>query len=399
MKNKKSILICSHAMEIGGAERALVALLNSFDYSKYNVDLFLFNHSGELFKLIPKEVNVLDEKKSYSTLEISLASALKQGALNTVIGRAIGIYKSRKYCKKNKVNVPYYVGINYSNKYTVNLLPNISKKNYDMAISFLTPHYFVDKKVRANKKIAWIHTDYSSIEIDIKSEYKMWSKFDNIISISDDVTKAFLKVFPGLKDKILLIENIIDESFINMQADEFEVDKEMPENSIKLLSIGRFCEAKNFDNVPEITSMILEKGLNVKWYLIGFGIDEELIKSKIVEFGMQDKVIILGKKTNPYPYIKSCDYYLQPSRYEGKSVSIREAQILHKPVIITNFSTAKSQLKDGYDGIIFDLDNRLFADEVANLINDSKFSEKLVCATKNTVYSNKEEIQKLYDLI
>lgn len=395
---KKKVLIVSHAMELGGAERALLALLNSFDYEKYDVELFLFSQTGELFDLIPKKVVLINEKKQYSTLEIPLISALKKGAIGTVFGRCLGIYNSKKYCKKHNVKVPYYVGINYSNKYTVPFMPKISNKEYDVAISFLTPHYFVDKKVNAKKKIAWIHTDYSSVEIDQKTELKMWSKFDNIISISENVTNSFLKVFPTLEDKIVLIENIIDEVFINSQADAFSVEEEMPSDSIKLLSIGRFCDAKNFDNVPEMMTMLLSKGYNVKWYLIGFGIDENKIKRKIDEFNMHDNVVILGKKANPYPYIKSCDYYLQPSRYEGKSVSIREAQILHKPVAIANFSTAKSQLIDGHDGLIFELENAQFVDGISKLINDSDLKEKLINATKSTIYTNKYEINKLYKL-
>ena len=114
---------------------------------------------------------------------------------------------------------------------------------------------------------------------------------------------------------------------------------------------------------------------------------------------MQENVIILGKKSNPYPYIKACDFYLQPSRYEGKSVSIREAQILHKPVAIANFSTAKSQLVDGYDGLIFELENEKFVDGVTNLIDNNELKEKLIQGTIDTTYTNKEEIVKLYELI
>lgn len=393
---KKRVFIFSHAMELGGAERALLGLLNSFDYDKYEVDLFLFQHSGELFDLIPKEVNLLHEKKAYSTLNIPLIEAIKQGCIFTALGRLHGMLQSKKYCKQNGIKTTYYVSIDYSNKYSEKFMPKLSSKKYDVAISFLAPHYFVSSKVNADKKIAWIHTDYSSIEIDRKSELSMWSKYDNIVSISDQVTNSFIKVFPELKSKIVLIENIIDESFIQRQADDF-VPEEM-DGKINLLSIGRFCDAKNFDNVPEMMTKILERDIDAKWYLIGFGIDEDLIKRKISEFKMEDQVIILGKKTNPYPYIKKCDYYVQPSRYEGKSVSIREAQILHKPVAIANFSTAKSQLVDGYDGMIFDLDTAKFANSLSDLILDSELTQKIINGTKSTVYTNSEEIEKLYKL-
>lgn len=137
-----------------------------------------------------------------------------------------------------------------------------------------------------------------------------------------------MKKFPELKSKIVLIENILSKTFIEEQSNAFDVSNEMPADSIKLLSIGRFCEAKNFDNVPEIASLIKAKGVDFKWYLIGYGSDEELIRTKISEYNMDDTVIVLGKKENPYPYIKACDIYVQPSRYEGKCVAVREAQIL-----------------------------------------------------------------------
>ena len=101
---------------------------------------------------------------------------------------------------------------------------------------------------------------------------------------------------------------------------------------------SRFCRAKNFDNVPDICRRLCEKGLDIKWYLIGFGGDEALIRQKIREAGMDERVIMLGKKENPYPYIAACDLYVQPSRYEGKCVTVREAQMLGKPVVITRYT-------------------------------------------------------------
>ena len=291
------------------------------------------------------------------------------------------------------------VAIDYSHKYVVDFLPKINDKNYDCAISFLTPHYIVSKKVNADKKIAWIHTDYSTIEVDVKSELKMWSRFDNIISISDDVTAAFLKKFPELESKIVLIENILSKRFIEEQSNEFDVSNEMLADSVKLLSVGRFCEAKNFDNVPEIASIMKAKGVDFKWYLIGYGSDEKLIRTKISEYKMDDTVIVLGKKENPYPYIKACDIYVQPSRYEGKCVAVREAQILNKPVAITNYTTAKSQIIDGFDGAIVPMDNQSCAEEIVKIIVDKKLQNEFVENMKSVDYSNEAEINKLYELI
>ena len=269
-------------------------------------------------------------------------------------------------------------------------MPFINKDtNYDLAISFLTPHYIVSHKVNAKKKIAWIHTDYGHEQTVIESQLNMWVSYDYIASISQAVTTNFLKNFPQLKDKIIEIPNILPIKLISKQADDFDVSNEMiDDDSIKLLSIGRYCEAKNFDNVPFICKRILELGLNVKWYIIGYGGDEERIKKSITECHMEDHAILLGKKSNPYPYIKACDVYVQPSRYEGKCVSVIEAQSLHKPVIITNYPTAKSQLKDGYDGLIVPLENEECALGIYNTITNKELLRTISENTYKSDYSN-----------
>lgn len=398
MANKKEILICSHAMEIGGAERSLLDLLYTFDYEKYNVDLFLYRHSGEWLNDIPKNVNLLQELKKYSSLLVPMTQLIKSGQFDVLVGRFIGKFMAKRYSRKHNLTHSA-VAIEYSHKYTKAFMPQISPgKKYDLAISFLTPHYFVLDKVNANKKIAWIHTDYATIDVNIKSELKMWSMYDNIVSISKDCTKSFLKKFPSLSGKIIEIENILSADLISKKSVEF-IPQELDNECVKLLSIGRFSDAKNFDNVPEICKKIIKKGLNVKWYLIGYGGDEQLIRDKIAEFNMQDNVIILGKKENPYPYIKACDAYIQPSRYEGKSVAVREAQILEKPVIITNYATAKSQLKDGYDGVIVPVDNDGCADGIYNVLTDIKLMKQLSFNCSQNDYTNSNEVNKIYNLI
>lgn len=391
----KNVLIISHCMEIGGAERALLGLLNAFDYSEYNVDLFLLRHTGELMRYIPEGVKLLPENRKYSSLAVPLADIIKKGAFGVALGRLEGKKKAERFAKEHNFRSSEYVFIEYSHKYTVRYMPMISEKEYDLVISFLTPHYFAAEKTKAKKKFAWIHTDYSFIEIDVESELKMWSAYDKIIAISDGVKVAFLKKFPSLSDRVEVIENIHPSEFIKAQSEEFTVAEEIPaDGSVRFLSVGRYCDAKNFDNVPEICSMLD----NVKWYIIGYGQDEELVKQKIAEFGMQERVILLGKKTNPYPYFKECDFYIQPSRYEGNAVTVNEALILGKLVAITNYATAKSQINNGADGIIVPLENRECAKALSQFINDKELQKKILDNVNNTDFSKSGEIEKLYNL-
>lgn len=396
---KKKLLIVSHALELGGAERSLIGLLNAFDFEKYDVDLFLLRHEGELMREIPSAVNLLPEIRAYTVLARPIKRTLKEGHFILSMARLAGKMAAAKYNRIHKYT-DSDVALEYSHKYTCPFMPKIqSNEVYDLAISFLTPHYFVDRKGHAKRKIAWIHTDYSRIQVNIASETAMWKNYDYIASISDAVTENFLSVFPMFKEKIILIENILPEEFVKKQANEFLVDKEMNAKGIKILSIGRFCKAKNFDNVPEICQRIRERGMDITWYLIGFGRDEELIKRKIAEANMQEYVKILGKKENPYPYIQACDVYIQPSRYEGKCVTVREAQMLGKPVIITNYETAKEQLESGVEGIIVPMQNQECADQIFDLLNNNCLLEQLSFNCQMRKYSNKEEVKKIYRIL
>ena len=396
----KKILIVSHAMELGGAERALLGLLGCIDPSQASVDLFLLRHEGELLDLIPDYINLLSPVPAYTVLARPIVQTLKEGHLLLSAARLVGKFRAKQYDRKHGLTESG-VAIEYSHKYTRRFMPPIQPEvEYDLAISFLTPHYFVAEKVRAKKKIAWIHTDYSVVQVNVTSELAMWSRYDSIASISDNVTETFLSVFPSLKEKIILIENILPRTLINRQADAFVVNKEMPnDGSVKLLSIGRFSNPKNFDNVPDICRRILEAGLDIKWYLIGYGGDEPLIRRKIAEAGMEDRVIVLGKKENPYPYIKACDLYVQPSRYEGKAVTVREAQMLCKPVVITRYATSASQLEDGVDGVIVPMDNEGCAEGIVQLLNDPERMKQLSAACSQRDYTNAEEVEKVYQLI
>lgn len=395
----KKILIVSHAMELGGAERALLGLLENIDTKQYQVDLFLNRHSGELLEFIPPEINLLPEIPQYTVLARPIKDILKEKHFILSAARLYGKFKAKIFDKKNRLKNSE-VALEYSYKYTKKFMPLINHDTeYDLAISFLTPHYFVAEKVNAKKKIAWIHTDYSFVNIDVISELKMWSAYDYIASISQSVTLSFLKTFLALSKKIVLIENILPKQLLLKQASEPMYDDFSDNTSVKLLSIGRFCYAKNFDNIPQICKLIRENGINAKWYIIGFGGDEQLIRDKIAEYGMQDCVIILGKKANPYPYIKSCDIYVQPSRYEGKSIAVREAQMLNKPVVITNFPTANSQFKNGIDGVIVPLEINACANAISDFIKNTDLQNRLIENTKKTDYTNSNEINKLYKLV
>lgn len=396
---KPRIFITIHYLELGGAEASLIGLLQAIDYSRYDVDLFVHAHHGELMQMIPKEVNLLPEIKKYSIIEEPIITSLKQGFLDVALCRLIGKIKCKLYYKTHPDvadDDDYYLS-----HYTTWLLPKIKPEvEYDLAISFLTPHKIVLDKVRAKKKVAWIHTDYQTLKVAKELAEPVWAKYDKIVSISKDITRTFLNVFPSLSDKIVEVENILSSKFIRKRAELYDVDGEMSSADLNLLSVGRYCHAKNYDNVPDIAKRIVDAGYdNLRWYIIGYGGDEPLIRQKIAEAGMEDHVIMLGKKENPYPYIKACDIYVQPSRYEGKSITVREAQILGKPVVITNYATAHSQIQDGVDGAIVPMDNEGCAKGIIDVIKDKELQDELRSYLLDHDYGNEAEVEKIYALI
>lgn len=478
MNMKPRILILMHYMELGGAESALIGLLQNIDTSRVDVDLFVYDRRGEFFPLIPTDnVNLLTQIEAYSLLERPLSEVIKRGYYRLALMRLIGkldakltggseLVAQQKWTSKV---LPEIINENVNenendnenrhpdNSLTSNLSPLTSRQKslnanlltltYDLAISFLTPHYIVLDHVKAKKKVGWIHTDYTKIQVDAKREVKMWERLDKIVSISPDVTKTFLQVFPSLKDKIVVIENILSPEFVRIRAEEsinendndnenchsdsFESSKRSPLNTnhkpLTLLSVGRICEAKNYDNIPYIAKYMKEllafngehlaendDGLNenVKktlttnhapltsfhWYIIGPGEHSDIDKI-IEETGTGDVITFLGPRSNPYPYIKSCDVYVQPSRYEGRPVTVREAQVLCKPVVVTDFATAPSVIEDGVNGVIVPMDNEGCAKGIVEFLVDEEKQKCIIEHLKVHDYGNVSEVEKVYELL
>ncbi len=387
-------------MEIGGAEISLIGLLNAIDYTRYDVDLFIYSHQGEFMPLIPKEVNIIPEDTKYASIEKPMLTVIKQGYLDVVMARLIAKFEFKRYSKKKRLKDGSAV-MQYISDNTIGMLKSLEYLGeYDLAISFLTPHTIVRKKVKAKKKIAWIHTDYTNISVNVEKELPDWSSYDYIASISDDVSRTFCKVFPSLKDKLVIIENILSPTFVRERSKMNRAEGvSQIDDEYRFLSVGRYCKPKNFDNVPFIAKSLLDKGVKFKWYIIGYGGDEELIKSKIAEAGVERTVILLGKKSNPYPYMAACDVYIQPSRYEGKSVTVREAQMLYKPVIVTSYPTAASQIIDGVDGVVVPLENEGCAESINKFLKNKTLQSDIINHLKTNDFGNETEVEKLYKLI
>lgn len=390
----KNIVIASFDMEVGGVERSLISLLNNFDYKNYKVDLMLYSHTGDFINLLPNGPNLLDESKAYKTFRMSIGEVFKSGFPGIGTTRILAKYKA----SANKSVENGYIQMQHMWKYALPFLPKM-EKHYDVAISYLWPHYFVAEKVKARTKIAWIHTDFSTVETNIEMDLKMWDKFTNIVAVSEDCKKAFTKKYPDLEKKVIVMENITSPNIVKALANETVKNPMINDTRFKLITVARLSHAKGIDIAVKALKVLKDKGFdNIVWYIVGYGGDEEMLTKLIAENNLGDSFILLGKKTNPYPFMKEADLYVQPSRYEGKAVTVGEAQILSKPVLITNYPTANSQVQDGFDGYICELSVEGIADGIEKLFNDHELRKILEDNCTNSNYYNDDGLNELYKL-
>ena len=399
---KKKILITACSLEIGGIERSLVGLLDVFDYDKYDVDVLLFSRKGELLPFVSPRCNLLPEIPQCATLLTPIRTVLRQG--HFLLGAArVWTHGtlSRKYPATGDPRTADGITFATLQKFWDTSIPFMPKLRgeYDAAISFMWPHHFVAQKVRAKKKLAWVHTDYTIAILDKEKDAAIWEKFDRIAAVSDECGEAFLKVYPQFREKLTTVENVLSPAFVRKSALEFEPEEMCGTDAPKLVSVGRLCYQKAFDRAARVARILKDRGVPFQWYVVGFGGEEQALHALIRELDVDDCFRLLGKKSNPYPYVRACDLFVQPSRYEGKAVTVREAQMLAKPVLITDFQTARSQVRDGFDAVVVPQDETAIADAIVSLLDDENKRRLLSENARATDYGNASEAEKIYRMI
>lgn len=393
------ILFVCHGLRIGGVERSLVGLLRALPPHVAEINLLLYESQGELVSQVPAHVKVLHTAPALRALCAPIRSVLASRYFLVGIARLMAHLAVRI---RNMFGFAPGFLLARSHRYALPFLPR-QLGSYDLAISFLTPHDFVAEKVSARRKVGWVHTDYTSLETGVAADFeqKVWEKMDQIVAVSPEVAASFAKTFPSLGGRIVVIENVLDPAWIRVRSKEIvphEMHLGAADVEMRLCTVGRFSYAKGIDIAVEAARLLLDHGVKFRWYVIGFGPEEALIRRKIIELGVEKVFVLLGSRENPYPYIAACDLYVQPSRYEGKSVSIREAQMLGKPVIVSEFPTVRSQVEHGVDGYIAPPGAAALADAVRRLSTDIGLRSRLSNTTVARDYGNLAEAQKVIDL-
>lgn len=388
---KKQLLFIMGTLENGGGERSLINLLQLIDYNKYDVDLALFKERGVFLKQVPKEVNILsDLKELHFMYDDSLKNAFNFNYLKLSLAHTFGTIISKIVSKSG-----FHKGQYRWKHFYKNVIPTIEKK-YDVAISYLegeTTFYLADK-VNADKKIAWVHTDYSKINADSEIDLEYFRKVDKVVSISKSCLKILKNQFPSISNKFIYLPNLISSKLVKSMSNQFTPKEFYENNKIKIISIGRLIKLKGFDIALQSAKILKEKNIDFEWYVIGDGILKTELEEHKNQLDLNDDFIFLGIRENPYPYLKNADIVVQPSRYEGKSMVLDEAKILCKPIVVTNYDTVNDQINRD-EGIIVDIDPEAIAKGIETMLSNK---QKYIHFLSKNEYGNQIEIKKYYDL-
>lgn len=393
---KKNILFIIPDLSSGGGEKSLINLLTQVDFKKVNVDLFILKHNGMFMKLIPKEVNLLEVTENLQIFNMNL----KNSILNFLSRGEFGLaYNRLMFCIINRINKNVSIAEQCSWKYLRKVIGSIDKK-YDVAIGYLekTPNYICIDCIEADKKIGWVHTDYNKIEADKEFDKKYFDKFNYIVTVSEECKNSLISNFKDKERKIRIIENIVSPIIIKRMAKE-STDIIIKEGENIIVSVGRLSYEKGFDIAINACKKLVNEDINVKWYLIGEGSERVKLEKLINENKLENNFILLGEKKNPYKYIKLADVYVQPSRFEGKSIAIDEAKILAIPIVITNFSTANDQINNNINGLVVQMNSQGVANGIIRIVNNEKLKLRLRNNLKAEKLGTESEIKKFYELI
>jgi glycosyltransferase involved in cell wall biosynthesis len=391
---KKKLLFVMNSLHCGGAEQSLISLLQTIDYSKHEVDLFLFKHEGVFLKKLPREVNVLDAPAFYPYFDMSIKTAVvdcvKQRRFRLAAAR-IGagyVFRTEKNVAKSEQRAWRYL-----EKSLINL-----DKEYDAAIGYLekTPIYFVIDKVKARTKIGFIHTDYDKLGMDPAIDEHFFDKLNVIVTVSEECVRLLKMRFPRFEHKIQLMHNIVSPAaIVDMSIDKLE----LPQAEIIIASVGRLIYQKGFDMAVEACEKLVQAGYPIKWYIIGEGEERAKLEQLIKARSLERTLILTGMQENPYPYIKQCDLYVQTSIYEGRCLTITEAKILMKPIVSTNFTVIYDQIKHEENGLIVNQDADSIYEGIKRLLDDEPLRNYFMKNLKEETLGTEYEIHKLYQWI
>lgn len=289
------------SLEIGGAERSLIGLLEALEDKSVQASVFLYRREGEFIKDLPQYVRLLPGIPAYHAYTEPILSLVKHGRLRFAAARLLAKLAFFLYGTFMRKPTGTWTHLQYISAFLQPFLPNIPGE-YDLAAQYLGVADTLVHKVNAKYKVAWNHTDYATQHPNPKLDRRVYTNVDYVVSVSESCTEAFRRMYPAFSQKAVTVENCLARELIERKSLLPAAGMYREAGETVLLSVGRFCEAKNFEAIPKICTVLLKRGLSVKWYILGYGDRETQIREAIQAVHMEDFVVLLGKKENPYPY-------------------------------------------------------------------------------------------------
>lgn len=387
---KKKIAFISKKMDIGGIEKAALSILELLDSSKYDVDYYFRrrNHEniGELIKYIPKWVN----KKE---IAIPNKSNYKRYFLTT---------KERIVFWKNYIQSYFYKNADVAKQYSMQANMGVKiKEEYDIAIAFDGPKaygvFYTIDAINAKKKILWIHGDIQKENAVTPFVEQYYSSYDRIITVSQEAKKVLLDTFPKLKDKVEVVYNYVNYNEIRNLAEEEVITPFENYRGLKITTVGRLGEDKGMLMAAQCCKMLVDCHMDVKWVLCGDGPEKEKIERFVKQNNLSDSFILVGNRANPYPYIKACDIYVQPSIREGFCTTTNEAKVLCKPVVTTDVCGMKEQFQNNITGLIVDISADGLYEGIQRLVNNNDLIKRMQNKLEDWDWNKQTDYNKLLD--
>lgn len=387
--SKKSIAFVMDTMNVGGVEKALIELLRAFDYVQYDVTLWLKNDNGLLQNQIDHHVKI-KYWKCVDTKTV-LKKQILTGEISGTIRGIFYRFLSRIHASEYELNALY----------SVKCLPPCSDDYYDCVIAYqvLSPAIVANALYRLNgkKKVLWVHGDHNRPKELTSFFSKIYNKFDKIYCVSKATLDNFCGQFPIIKNKADVFYNLIRTDRIIKLAEESigEISFSYP-----IVTVGRLSPEKGQQMIPKTARLLLDAGYDFNWYLVGDGLLRGTIEAEIQKYDVADHVILLGTQTNPYPYIKNCDIYVQTSLSEGWCLTVQEARILQKPIVTTPLPVMHEQIISGENGLIAKaVTPEALAESIQLLLDHPELRKKFADNLSHEICDNSGELQKLYDFI
>ena len=389
---KKVVFIYPH-MLLGGSTTSLLSLMNGMDPDEYQIDLQLQTNSGPLFEEIPKHINILPEARKYSGFKgkvIKYLRFLLQGA--AVKARLANLKKKKKGFSPDVVV-----------DFIAKSLSKENKNHYDYAIGFLEgwSDRYLAYKVDADKKYAWMHSTFANITDDPAAQLPWMEKVDKIVFVTDACTEDFKEALPEMADKAITVENVTDSDVIRKRSEAVDESdgaykRFVDADCLKIVTVCRITvNVKGLDRIVNCAQKLRADGVDFLWYIIGDGTDENVLKDLISATNVQDVLIPIGVRFNPYPFIKEADIMCMPSRYEGRPMVITESMILGTPPIVTEYLSAHEQIRSGIDGIVVANDDESIIGAVMKCAENTNEVKKMTDFLLDNEYGNKDYIKEI----